>query len=728
MKKVIFLFAFLYSFQFVFSDNIIWRNPGYFQEIKNVAISNDYNYMAICKDNWHINTIHFWDLANKKKIYSDTHSLVLISCINDYHNLCYWILDKRTLVIKDKDNNIITNDTLPFTINLIKSIPFDTSKILMRSELIDSNKILFLIYNFKTHEIEEKIFIDKSLKYLNSTYNFYISPNGKYLVFYCFYGGNTSDPIPQNIVYIYNFQTKELKSKAAQNYQINSLTISDDSKFMVTAGGSDNYSIAYWDIEKGDTIRTFSGSNMNPISTKMIGSDTLILYDVNNYNIHYFDLINGSERAFAEIKEKFNYCYFIKDSFFVSVDENSIKYFSYNYKDNPHIHLDTVLFDVNTNNFSSNVWGVDISPDNSLIISGGNNKELKLWNSLTGDFLYNLTSTNTVDVRNVKFSHKGNRVAWIALPPKKLLVISTIQQNNNFTEISDSNLIIYNLAWSPDDKSIAVCGKNDSVYILDSESGQIQYVLGGSTQEILSIAYSPDGKLLSIGNFDCNLIVWNLFNKQIIIQKKVPPKYGIWDLDFSKDGNLLALACGDGYTRVLKTTDWSVQKELDSKTVGYIQTSAVYQSKFLANSKKIIGGLAYLFKIWDYNTGNDYKVYDDLRIIDSYRSIMNLAVSHDGSFIVTVSNYGDVIKWVGLDQTNIEDPKKSVSDKIFPNPTSDYIYLKNSDIFNSNIQIFNSLGIKMLESNYQDRIDVRDFAPGLYFIRVGKEFKKFVKE
>jgi hypothetical protein len=65
---------------------------------------------------------------------------------------------------------------------------------------------------------------------------------------------------------------------------------------------------------------------------------------------------------------------------------------------------------------------------------------------------------------------------------------------------------------------------------------------------------------------------------------------------------------------------------------------------------------------------------------------------------------------------------------IYPNPTSDYIYLNSqSKAEITKIKIFSVLGVKMMEADYNDKIDVSELPTGVYFLKYNSRFYKFVK-
>ncbi|MBI5324295.1 MAG: T9SS type A sorting domain-containing protein [Ignavibacteriae bacterium] len=65
---------------------------------------------------------------------------------------------------------------------------------------------------------------------------------------------------------------------------------------------------------------------------------------------------------------------------------------------------------------------------------------------------------------------------------------------------------------------------------------------------------------------------------------------------------------------------------------------------------------------------------------------------------------------------------------IYPNPATDFIQLHYSDnVKFSDVEIYNVLGIKVLVTDYKDRIDVSGLNAGVYFLKTGGKIYKFVK-
>lgn len=65
---------------------------------------------------------------------------------------------------------------------------------------------------------------------------------------------------------------------------------------------------------------------------------------------------------------------------------------------------------------------------------------------------------------------------------------------------------------------------------------------------------------------------------------------------------------------------------------------------------------------------------------------------------------------------------------ISPNPAATEIKINLSTLSNFDIQLFNTLGEKMLQTKNQNVIDVSKLTPGIYFLKIDNVVRKFVKE
>ncbi|TAL67820.1 MAG: T9SS type A sorting domain-containing protein [Bacteroidetes bacterium] len=163
------------------------------------------------------------------------------------------------------------------------------------------------------------------------------------------------------------------------------------------------------------------------------------------------------------------------------------------------------------------------------------------------------------------------------------------------------------------------------------------------------------------------------------------------------------------------------------------------------NDKGYLLGCSYrypaLIKIGQYGNREWSKILDllDTNMKTSINSIIQLS---DSNYYVaeSESQLQDTSKdiWKPLNNilvkmsnqpTNVLDYyEKDNIIQIIPNPAYDFIQLHfTDDIKLFDVEIYNVLGIKMLETEYKDRIDVSRLCAGVYFLKAGAQVYKFVK-
>ena len=147
------------------------------------------------------------------------------------------------------------------------------------------------------------------------------------------------------------------------------------------------------------------------------------------------------------------------------------------------------------------VYAVAVSPDGHFIVSGSNDKTVKVWNTASGRLLRSLDG-HTDSVRAV--------------------------------------------AVSPDGRFI-VSGSNDkTVKVWDAASGRLLRSLDGHTDRVRAVAVSPDGRTIVSGSHDRTIRAWDLASgeSRMLFWNDA----AIFSLALSGDGQLLA--CGDVSGRV----------------------------------------------------------------------------------------------------------------------------------------------------------------------------------
>ncbi len=156
------------------------------------------------------------------------------------------------------------------------------------------------------------------------------------------------------------------------------------------------------------------------------------------------------------------------------------------------------------------VWNVNFSPDGKMIVSGGADGTVKLWN---------LDGTERATL-------KGHQ--------------DTVSSVN----------------FSPDGKTI-VSGGADGTVKLWNLDGTERATLKGHQDTVSSVNFSPDGKTIVSGGEDGTVKLWNLDGTE---RATLKGHQGIvWSVNFNPDGKTIVSGGSDG---TVKLTVWDLEQLL----------------------------------------------------------------------------------------------------------------------------------------------------------------------
>ena len=224
----------------------------------------------------------------------------------------------------------------------------------------------------------------------------------------------------------------------------------------------------------------------------------------------------------------------------------------------------------------------------------------------------------------------------------------TTQPPVTVTEFTDAGL--KGLAFSPDDRLLAVAGRNargePTVDLWDMQARKLGSTLNHSAP-VRSLAFSPDGKLLA--TFDdtgtVKVVEWRSSQLLTCLTALPPRRSEAGVVTFSPDGNRLAVGEDYGTIRVVR---WPSGSVIPIQT----QTSdGVTALAFSPDSKVLAAGFAYssgAIRLWDSESGEPRG-----QLTNHTGFVCALAFSPDGQRLASASADQTIRIWSIPDQAQL---------------------------------------------------------------------------
>ena len=153
---------------------------------------------------------------------------------------------------------------------------------------------------------------------------------------------------------------------------------------------------------------------------------------------------------------------------------------------------------------------VAYSPDGKRIVTGSDDKTLRVWDALTGREIMTLKG-HTFAMGCVAYSPDGKRIVsgsyrigsnektlrvWDAQTGREILALKGHPVKGDVMES------VKCVAYSPDSKYIVSGGRDKTLRLWDAQTGREVLALEGHTDQVTCVAYSPNGKRIVSGSYN----------------------------------------------------------------------------------------------------------------------------------------------------------------------------------------------------------------------------------
>ena len=285
-----------------------------------------------------------------------------------------------------------------------------------------------------------------------------------------------------------------------------------------------------------------------------------------------------------------------------------------------------------TINQSGSILALAMHSKGKIVVSGGQNKVIQLWDmtsgaSLTaltghlqditslhftpnGETLVSASADSTVKVWNLQsgtlrhtlVGHKG-RVNSVHVTPDGKLTVSggsdrlikvwNLQTGSELQTLSGHTKAVNQIEITTDGRFIVSASEDKTVKIWDVPTGKLLQTLVGHESGVKVVNVSPNNQVLASGADD-KIIIWNVATGQRL--RTLPQSKSTRSLTFSKDGKYLLSAHADGTIKL-----WNWQTGTLLKTVqGH--SDSVGAIVICPNNRTLVtGSMDHRLEIWKMN-------------------------------------------------------------------------------------------------------------------------------
>ncbi|MCC0179484.1 caspase family protein [Waterburya agarophytonicola K14] len=439
------------------------------------------------------------------------------------------------------------------------------------------------------------------------------------------------------------YGTQEVNRLVGHAEQVNTIGISDNGEFIITA--SDDQVVKIWDTQ-GNEIETFSGkeaqadpiiSHQNKFSLTKLKTNNLSTSD-RDILIAIEDETTVTTRSKSDNK--------IVNSYPHQAIVNSVSTTS-----------DGKLLATGTVDGKINIWHQNGILQQTLMGHNGSIINIKFIPDLNQNGAYNLISTGvdkTVRIWQV-FDHDRNGyegIYSIVTSPSSLDNYVTADWDgkiNFWRKNSDSKQklvktisahedIINQIKYSPDGKIIASAAWDKTIKLWDAETGKLIDTLIGHQDGVNTIAFTPDSQTLISASEDKTIKIWSILDKTKLIKTLEDHTDSIKAVTVSPDGQLIA---SGGYDNKIKI--WSIAGEL-LQTID-AHKLAITSLQFIPDSNTLVSGSwDNTIKLWSIKNGG--KTNNLLHTLTGHQDgVTTINLNSDGTVLASGSGDRNIKLW-----------------------------------------------------------------------------------
>jgi WD40 repeat protein/beta-lactamase regulating signal transducer with metallopeptidase domain len=191
------------------------------------------------------------------------------------------------------------------------------------------------------------------------------------------------------------------------------------------------------------------------------------------------------------------------------------------------------------------IKSICFSPDGRLLLAGGEDGNVHIWDVESGSDVRQLTGRNAI--QTIAISPDGKSV--VAGGFDGTVQAFDLATGRVLFQITAHNGWVLRVAYSPDGKHILSAGEDRAIHIWDAATGKELQRLTGHGDKVECAAFSPDGRLILSGSFDNTIRLWDV-QTSAALARLVAHGGPVLTVTFSPDGRWAVSGGDDGTIRL----------------------------------------------------------------------------------------------------------------------------------------------------------------------------------